>query len=150
MNPKDRRQLQTELLKAAIRITWLSCRASLLQAYHAPSSYWASLASDAATFLKTLPNTYVEPHGTIVIPQLKALSETMMQSLTTTSSNSESTDEEAIHPNATENVAYVAMRVTELERETMTSITAGADTIASTLAEENLSMTDGAAEADLP
>jgi hypothetical protein len=148
MDPKDRRQLQMELLKASIRIAWLSCRASLLQAYQASSSFWASLAADAALFLKKLPNTYVEPQGAIVVPHLKTLSEMMMHVLTTAADSRGSASEEDVQPKATEDVAYVAMRVAELERETMISTT-GANVNAN-IAQEDLAMTEASAPQVLP
>lgn len=133
MEPKDRRQLQLELLKAAVRIAHLTCRAAVLRTYDAPSSHWATLAADAASFLKALPNAYVEPQAASFVPQLKTLADATMHALTAPSSSTADKDDGAdqgaddnlpLPANATEDVAYVAMRVAELERDVLVVLVA--------------------------
>lgn len=79
MDVKDRRQIQIELLKATIRISWLTCRAVILHRHESDdaslTSEWAELVSDTATFLKSLPNAYVEPQAESTLHQLKVLAD---------------------------------------------------------------------------
>jgi hypothetical protein len=121
MDPKDRRQLQLELIKAAVRIAYLACRVAVLRTYDGSSSHWATLAADAASFLKALPNAYVEPQAATFVPQLKTLAEAAMHALTgpATADKDGVSGTDELPPNATEDVAYVAMRVAELEREVL-------------------------------
>jgi hypothetical protein len=131
MDAKDRRQMQIELLKATIRITWLTSRAAILQRHESSDDVslakeWAELVSDTAIFLRSLPNAYIEPQAVSTLPQLKMLSDLAVAGITRSAEGQETAGYASA--TAAEEVAYVAMRVAQLEREVLLSSAGGMDT----------------------